>query len=551
MPDFLSFSAGLNAPAFVAGLVNHLWQSTVVAAGMLGLLAVSGRLSARARWRIAWLGLSKFVLPAFAFTVLFRRLGSAGARWLESPVITLPAVYVGGVSSGESQVIPAPSAVSWTGWSEALILAWLGLGIALFAMWLAKGMRNRARLMSQADPISGTLLSEVALAAKRVGLKNMPRCVWSHATGDLGVIGIFRPILVVPRDLEQTLTASERLAVLVHEMIHLRHRDPWWNALQALLHSFFWFIPAVWLLNRRLRLETEKACDEGVIELIGQPGTYASGIIKMVRQAVLGPTFALGAATPPLTQRIQNILTPYPRAHSRLRAAASLGLAAFFVVLSGRAGALVASSPARGASSSTKPAAPVKASAPRLPPASDAGASSASLSPLDAEALAKLSALSRSVSEFPAATVERELSSREQDTARSEKIAQPESRLLPASPVATSPALDVSVVELAPPPSAAPLAPIASATVAAPADGSSSLTGTTGAAPRPTTEVLVGFVVDTKGNVTDAQVVKSSHHEFDAAAVSAVSRWKFTPGRRSGVAVSTRMRVPVRFPLGP
>lgn len=61
--------------------------------------------------------------------------------------------------------------------------------------------------------------------------------------------------------------------------------------------------------------------------------------------------------------------------------------------------------------------------------------------------------------------------------------------------------------------------------------------------------VNVGFICDSDGNVRDAYVISSTHREFDAAAVQAVSKWKFKAGRRGGKAVNTRMSVPLEFTL--
>jgi len=59
--------------------------------------------------------------------------------------------------------------------------------------------------------------------------------------------------------------------------------------------------------------------------------------------------------------------------------------------------------------------------------------------------------------------------------------------------------------------------------------------------------VKVEFVVNTDGRVLDAQVVESSHHGFNEAAITAVSKWKFRPGIKSGSKVNTRMAVPIVF----
>ena len=62
-------------------------------------------------------------------------------------------------------------------------------------------------------------------------------------------------------------------------------------------------------------------------------------------------------------------------------------------------------------------------------------------------------------------------------------------------------------------------------------------------------EVVVEFNVDESGNVSSVRVVRSSSREFDAAALAAVRKWRFEPGRRHGRIVRFSMVVPVVFRL--
>ena len=62
-------------------------------------------------------------------------------------------------------------------------------------------------------------------------------------------------------------------------------------------------------------------------------------------------------------------------------------------------------------------------------------------------------------------------------------------------------------------------------------------------------EVTVDFIVDAHGDVQNAYAIKSSQREFEAAAVQAVNKWKFKPGRKGGRDVNTHMQVPIVFTL--
>ncbi len=62
-------------------------------------------------------------------------------------------------------------------------------------------------------------------------------------------------------------------------------------------------------------------------------------------------------------------------------------------------------------------------------------------------------------------------------------------------------------------------------------------------------EVVVSYVVDEKGRVRDVTVVRSSHKEFEEAAVECVEKWTYTPALEDGKPVETRMRMPIVFNL--
>ena len=62
-------------------------------------------------------------------------------------------------------------------------------------------------------------------------------------------------------------------------------------------------------------------------------------------------------------------------------------------------------------------------------------------------------------------------------------------------------------------------------------------------------QVLVGFIVDSRGTVREAYSIRSTHREFESSAVQAVAKWRFRPGKKGGRAVNTRMQVPIVFSI--
>jgi protein TonB len=63
--------------------------------------------------------------------------------------------------------------------------------------------------------------------------------------------------------------------------------------------------------------------------------------------------------------------------------------------------------------------------------------------------------------------------------------------------------------------------------------------------------VIVGYTVDTEGNVTNATVVDAQpRHMFDREAINAVERWKFKPATRNGTPVEAKLQRRIEFKLG-
>ncbi len=62
--------------------------------------------------------------------------------------------------------------------------------------------------------------------------------------------------------------------------------------------------------------------------------------------------------------------------------------------------------------------------------------------------------------------------------------------------------------------------------------------------------VYVVFIIGKDGTVEDARVQKARNNVLDKAAVDAVKKWTFDPGKRKGEPVRFRMRVPITFPKG-
>ena len=130
------------------------------------------------------------------------------------------------------------------------------------------------------------------------------------------VLGILRPLIVVPADLVQRLRGDELTLVLMHELAHVRRCDNLTLLLQRLVTAALFFHPAVWLCGRMLRREAEQACDDLVVGVTARPEAYARGLTLVAEEAAHSnprtrrvPMMSTFAATESdLSQRIRRTL---------------------------------------------------------------------------------------------------------------------------------------------------------------------------------------------------------------------------------------------------
>jgi bla regulator protein BlaR1 len=303
-------------------LSNHLWQSTVFAAAV-ALLAVAFREN-RARVRYAlWLAASvKFLVP-------FAMLAAAGGllEWQQAPAPIRSAV-----ASPVARDFSAPFAVMWVDPTTMVTAAAKPRWIAslLFTVWACGFAAIVLRRVRQWRQIGAALRASTPFAATTpvpagIEIRTAPTVL------EPGVVGLRRPVILLPEGIDSYLTAGQFVAVLAHEVCHVRRRDNLTAAMHMLVEAVFWFHPMVWWLGARLVATREQACDEYVVAETAKPIAYAEGIVSVCRRYVETPHIAVaGVGGGDLKARIAAILTN--RIGRRLTLSKRLVLAAAAVV---------------------------------------------------------------------------------------------------------------------------------------------------------------------------------------------------------------------------
>jgi len=106
--------------------------------------------------------------------------------------------------------------------------------------------------------------------------------------------GIVYPVILLPATAEQW-DEEQRIAVLTHELAHVKRFDALTQLLAQLALALLWFHPLVWMAVRRMRLEREHACDDFVLVAGARASRYADDLLGFARR-LTRPTAPAAAA---------------------------------------------------------------------------------------------------------------------------------------------------------------------------------------------------------------------------------------------------------------
>ena len=311
------FPSDLSAPWMIPAaqaLLHFLWQGVLLAAG----LAVTQRRlrNASASDRHA-LACTTLALMAIAPLVTFWVLGSTGPSIASSAAVVAPAqsATVSVLATGSAETIAPGSAtlpaslLPWMPWITAL---WI-LGVAVSALRLLGGAWRLHRWATrETSPAPSEWQECCDSLGRRLGLRSpVPLRESPRVHGPL-IVGWFRPMLVLPLGMLQSLPGLQIEALLLHELAHVHGRDPLIHLLQRAVETLLFYHPAVWWVSEQIRREREHRCDDRVIEAQGEGHSLAEALVTLAERMHSAEPLALAATDGSVASRVRRLLQGRP-----------------------------------------------------------------------------------------------------------------------------------------------------------------------------------------------------------------------------------------------
>lgn len=219
--------------------------------------------------------------------------GLVGLKLLLPPSLSSPlslARLEPALAGGPAVALGATEAAGGSAPALALFLIWIaGCGV-LAAAAVRRYRRVRRVWLAHPAPSPRWLAACVGRAAAKLGLARVPPVRVQHGVPGPAVVGFLRPVVVLPGGLFSVADREQVEHVLLHELAHVRRRDPLAALACLALQVAFWFHPAAWLVRRRLAGLREIACDQTVARaLAGETAGYRGTVLRLARALLEGP----------------------------------------------------------------------------------------------------------------------------------------------------------------------------------------------------------------------------------------------------------------------
>ncbi len=293
-------------------MIAHLLQSTIFAAVVALLVFLLRKNAAHIRHRLWFIASVKFLIP---FSLLFS-IGGFVPRHVSAPaaqprwIVTTQEIAAPLITQTAAVVVPEEKSYL----SAMVFVLWLA-GFATIAIWWLVRWHRVYALRKSATRVAGRFPVPILSG-------------WGVV--EPGIVGILRPVLLLPEGIESRLSPQQLDAIFVHESAHVRRRDNLTSAIHMAVQSVFWFHPLVWWIGMRLVEERERACDEEVLDRGIRPHIYAEGILEVCKLYVESPLACVSGVTgSDLKKRIEAIMKS--RATLRMNLIRKISLAALAI----------------------------------------------------------------------------------------------------------------------------------------------------------------------------------------------------------------------------
>ena len=270
----------------ITGLICHfLWQGTLVAAGasFTDLLIQKWSASNQHRCHVAWFLLLILCVPATWWYAEGTALTQSAMSAIEPAQVASSVIIGAGDSTpANPQIDPRLEFSNTLTGFVACVYVIGSVGMVLRMVLSCFGVYHLRRFSEPLiDPRITFRMRELC---KETGFARQPDVRVCTRLAVPIVLGIVKPVILLPPFALSGMTKAELDAILFHELAHLRRGDLLINCLQRITETLLFFHPVTWHLSRKISTSRERCCDDMVVTRCDRR-KYAGALVRLAEHA--------------------------------------------------------------------------------------------------------------------------------------------------------------------------------------------------------------------------------------------------------------------------
>jgi beta-lactamase regulating signal transducer with metallopeptidase domain/predicted esterase len=217
------------------------------------------------------------------------------------------------------------------------LAAWLGRTIVLL-LRTGCGLRRILGILRRAPAAPQWIQKEAAVVQGRLNCRFEMTVRVTEELRTPCLVGLFRPVVLLPKEECERGNRGELSAILAHEIAHLKSRDLSWNALLHGVSLLFSFHPLAWRMRSAHAAACDLVADAIAADCLGDVARYSRALARLAVR-VHTPAAITGLAmaqTSNVRRRIESLQRQLFQARlHRGKAIPAIGLGAVAVFLLG------------------------------------------------------------------------------------------------------------------------------------------------------------------------------------------------------------------------
>lgn len=238
--------------------------------------------------------------------------------WHELSVVSVPVAAMGATAPAAVAATSQAAApvATWQALLAAvlpwLVLAWAA-GVAVLGVRVYRQWRGLRRLLAIAERLPAWQ-ARAQEFAERLGLRRAIPVLASVRVATPTLIGWVRPAVVLPLAVLARMPVAQIDLILAHELAHLKRLDHVANLFQVVLETLFFYHPAVHWISRDARNERELCCDALALKVTGgERRDFVAALAGLEEFRAARAGLALAASGGVLVERAWFIADGMPR----------------------------------------------------------------------------------------------------------------------------------------------------------------------------------------------------------------------------------------------